>query len=36
MKPYHLQMAHALEEDDYAARIAFARGELNRFEVRSW
>jgi hypothetical protein len=30
MRPYRLQMAHALEETDYAVRVAFARGELGR------
>lgn len=33
MKPYHLQMTHALEETDYDARVAFAQGELGRLEV---
>lgn len=32
MRPYHLQMAHALEETDYAARIEFARTELDRLD----
>ena len=33
MRPYHLQTAHALEEDDYEGRIAFAREELARLEA---
>src|SRR3954467_11016242 len=33
MRLYHLQMAHSLDEVDYAARVELARSELSRLEA---
>jgi hypothetical protein len=33
MRPYHLQMVHALREQDHVGRVAFARDELSRLEA---
>ena len=35
MKPYHLQMAHTLEENDYISRVTFAQDELGQLAVDS-